>query len=79
MPSAFYLSRARCSTLDDPSLREEIRQRTGSDSEVTSILRSLERFGTDVSIGEFLVTPAADRGYARVSRRVVWNVRAIRV
>ena len=78
MPSPFYLSRARCAVLDDPALHAEILNRTGSDAEVTSIIRSLERFGSDASIGEFLVSPAPNRGASRLARAVVWNVRAIR-
>lgn len=78
MPSAFYLSRARCTPLDDPALQAEIRHHTGSDAEATSILRSLERFGGDASIDEFLVSPAPDRGFSRLARTVVWNIRAIR-
>lgn len=78
MANAFYLTRTRGTTLDDPNLREELQRRTGSDEEVESILRSLARFGTDPSIIDFLVSPAPDRRYARTLRAVVWNVRANR-
>lgn len=78
MPDLFYLTRALCARLDDPSLREELERRTESDAEVESILRSLARFGTDPSIVDFLVSPAPDRGGSRSFRSQAWSVRANR-
>ena len=52
MPDLFYLTRALCTPVDNPNLREVLEGRTGSDAEVASILRSLARFGTDPSIIE---------------------------
>jgi hypothetical protein len=39
----FTIDRSRCADLTDPSLRDEILRHTGSEEEVTSILRCLER------------------------------------
>ena len=78
MAQPFSITRARCSVLSDPGLREEIRAHTGSDEEVSSILRSLERFGTDLSIHFYEMTPTlSTRTYQR-ARTVNWSVRAVR-
>lgn len=78
MTASFYLDRDRWTTLDDPGLREELSRRTGSDSHVESILRSLARFGTDPSIRDFCVSPRATRTASRVAKTVVWTVGANR-
>ena len=77
MPDLFYLTRALCTPVDNPNLREVLEGRTGSDAEVASILRSLGRFGTDPSIIDFLVSPAPVRSGQRL-RAVTWTVRANR-
>ena len=77
MPDLFYLTRALCTPLDNPNLREVLEARTGSYAEVASILRSLARFGTDPSIIDFLVSPVPSRSGQRL-RAVSWTVRANR-
>jgi len=77
MPDLFYLTRALCTPVDNPNLREVLEGRTGSDAEVASILRSLARFGTDPSIIDFVVSPAPARSGQRL-RAVTWTVRANR-
>lgn len=76
MPSPFSILKARCAALSNAALREEIRAHTGSDEEVSSILRSLERFGEDLSIRVFEMTPKTGGGRAR-GRNVAWSVRAV--
>lgn len=78
MLDLFYLTRALCTPVDNPTLRDELKRRTGSDAEVASILRSLARFGTDPSIIDFLVSPTPSRHGQRL-RSVTWNVRANRI
>lgn len=78
MPSPFTVDRHRWASLDDPGLRDQLQRHTGSDDAVESILRSLARFGTDPSIGTFLVSPRAGRAPSRVARAVVWTVHANR-
>jgi len=77
MANAFTIAQARLSLTPELTIREEIRTHTGSDEEVSSILRSIERFDGDASIGHYEITPVSRRGrIAGVS--VGWNVRAIR-
>jgi len=78
MPSAFSIARARLSTLSDSTLREEIGSYTGNDAETSSILRSLRRFGEDVSISYFEVTPAPSRRSRQPTSMFSWSVRAVR-
>ena len=79
MSSQFSLARSRCIRLEDPSLRQEIRDYTGSDEATTNILRAINRFGDDPSIVRFDVTPKARSPRASPYDRVLgWRVRAVR-
>lgn len=78
MPSPFTIPRSRCSIVSDPGLRAEIRAQTGSDDATSSVLRSLERFGGDISIRYFEVTPKAAHRAIRGRPAVAWSVRAVR-
>ncbi len=78
MPSSFSIARARLAGLSDPALLDEIRSHTGSDKEALSILRSLERFGSDGSIDYYEMTPKSGRPSYRTRPGVTWSVRAVR-
>ena len=77
MANPFTISQARLSETPELTIREEIRTHTASDEEVSAILRCIERFDVDESIGAYEMTPITRRG--RVTGvSVGWNVRAIR-
>ena len=78
MPNSFSINRSRCSVLSDPKLRDEIQAHTGSDAETSSILRSLDRFGHDVSIQYYDVTPMPSRRTYQSTAAFTWTVRAVR-
>ncbi len=78
MPTSFSITRSRCSVLSDPSLRQEIHAHTGSDAETSSILRSLDRFGQDISIRYYELTPTPARRTYRPTSAFAWTVRAVR-
>jgi len=78
MASPFSIFSSRVSDASDPALREEIRAHTGSDEEVMSILRSIERFGGDATIRSYEMTPTTKRGRFGGALKLAWNVRAIR-
>jgi hypothetical protein len=75
---AFTVLRSRCSDLTDPGLRQEILLHTGSDDEVTSILRCLERFGFDASVRHFEMIPKPSHRSHRGANPVSWSVTAVR-
>jgi hypothetical protein len=77
MAEPFSLSRSRCAA-SDPSLREEIMARTGSDAATSGILRSIDRFGGDPSILRYEISPQAHTRAQRTPRAVTWSVRAVR-
>lgn len=78
MPSSFSIALARFSTLSDSALRKEIGSYTGNDAETSSILRSLRRFGGDLSIRYFEVTPRPSRRTRQPTSAFTWSVRAVR-
>ena len=63
---------------DSTTLRTLVADRTRSDLETESILRSIERYGTDSSIRYFEVSPTEGRLGVRTTRTTAWNVRAVR-
>ena len=78
MPNPFSIARARFSTVSDSTLREEIDYHTGNDAETSSILRSLRRFGEDLSIRYFEVTPTPSRRTRQLRPTFTWSIRAVR-
>ncbi len=78
MAQPFSIASARCAVLSDPALREEIRSHTGTDEETSSILRSLERFGSDVSIHFYEMTPKVSNRTVHHTPIVNWTVSAVR-
>lgn len=78
MPYSFTISSSRLSSSSPPDLRSEINRHTGSDVETSSILRSIERFGGDLTIDRYDIDPAPARGTRTGPSRVSWTVRARR-
>lgn len=78
MTSSFSLSASRCATIQDASLRTEITEHTGNDSETAGILRSIERFGSDASIERYEISRSERGRYAPKAQTAGWIVRAVR-
>jgi hypothetical protein len=78
MKETFTMSRARVASNNRDALRREILAHTGSDNEVASILRSLERLGSDLSIGYYEMTPVVPKRAAPGAPATLWSVRAVR-
>jgi hypothetical protein len=79
MATTFSISRSHVSG-PELALRDHVRAYTNSDAETTSILRSLDRLGSDATILHYQVTRSAER---RVHPHVTgnrgsWHVRAVR-
>ena len=64
---------------DEPTLRSAIEGHTGSEDETDSILRTLERMGSDASIRCYDVSPVAARRVYRGDAPITWSVRAVRM
>lgn len=78
MKKSFTIARADVAGADQDSLRAEILEATGCESEADSILRSLERMGSDPSIEFYEMIPVASRrGYGGPTTNS-WRVRADR-
>ena len=78
MIRSFTLPQQHVAAADGDSLLHEVVSHTGSEDEAHCILRSLERFGSDVSIGYYQVTPRTVQRTYRGAPPVVWSVRAVR-
>lgn len=78
MSESFSISRPARDGWSRDALQEEVRLRTGNDSATESIMRSIDRFGSDDSIRYYELTPKAN--YRRRSDAVAqaWTVRAVR-
>lgn len=79
MKEAFTISRARFLSSDRYTLRRELLRHTGSEEEVSSILRSMERLGADRSIAHFEMVPIQPRRVAPGAPATLWNVGIVRV
>lgn len=71
------IRRASIDAGDQPKLMREVVGHTGSEEEANSILRSLERLGSDASIDYYEMTPSSGR-QRYIKSTVVWSVRAVR-
>lgn len=71
------IRRASIDAGDQPRLMREVVGHTGSEEEASSILRSLERLGSDASIDYYEMTPSTSR-QRFIKSTVVWSVRAVR-
>lgn len=78
MPHEFSLTRSRCAVIEDPSLRQEIRDLTGSDEATYGILSAIGRFGEDPSIDRFEIAPKPRSSRSPHNPSVAWRVRAVR-
>ena len=76
MANSFSISRFSGNPASDR--REEIRAHTGCDDETSSILRSIERLGSDPSIRRYEISPTTKKLGHRGAAGVVWSVRAVR-
>ena len=76
-PMSFSIVPSRLSA-DDPSLVDDIRARTGSDTATAAILRSVERFGSDPSILRYEISPQSTARFGGKPSPVAWTVRAVR-
>lgn len=78
MSRSFTIKRDSVVAGNQPRLMREVVGHTGSEDEASSILRSLERLGTDVSIGYYEMTPMSSKRRFVGAASVVWSVRAVR-
>lgn len=78
MRRSFNLPRSYVVNADGPALLHEVTGYTESADAAQSILRSLERLGSDVSIRHYEITPTTVQRAYRGAPPVVWNVRAVR-
>lgn len=79
MKESFTISRAHFLASDRYALRREILRHTESEEEVSSILRSLDRLGSDRSISHYEMTPIQPRRVAPGTPATLWNVGIVRV
>lgn len=77
MSRSFVIRRASVDAENQPQLMREVVGHTGSEEEASSILRSLERLGSDASIDYYEMTPSNSR-QRFIKSTVVWSVRAVR-
>ena len=77
MSRSFMIRRESIDSGDQPRLMREVIGHTGSEEEASSILRSLERLGSDASIDYYEMTRSTNR-QRFIKSAVVWSVRAVR-
>ena len=77
MERSFTMSRAQVVTADPATVRASIIAATGSESGAESIMRSLERMGTDPGIEYFEMTEVS-ASRRRAGTAAAWRVRADR-
>lgn len=78
MSRPFTIKRASVAGGDQSGLMREVVGHTGSEDEASSIIRSLERLGSDASIGYYEMTPVSSKRRFVGAAQVVWTVRAVR-
>ncbi|NJD18161.1 MAG: hypothetical protein FIA95_02615 [Gemmatimonadetes bacterium] len=78
MASSFSLDRGRCAALSVNDLREVVHSHTGCDTETSSIVRCILRFGADASIRYYEMLPTPVRRAYRAAPAAAWTVRAVR-
>lgn len=76
MKKSFTIQRAELDNAE--SLLSDIIEATGSETEAASILRSLERMGSDEGIDYYEVSQIPGRRINGDAPRVAWRVRADR-
>lgn len=78
MPHTFTISNSLLHSASAVEIRQEINGHTSSDSETSSILRSIERFGDDATISRYEIEPRPARAFRKATPAVSWTVRALR-
>lgn len=78
MTRSFTLLRSGVVDATPDALRTRVAGLAGSEDEAASILRSLERLGTDPTIHSFEMTASTVQRAYRGASPVVWSVRAVR-
>ena len=78
MPRSFLLIPSRLRIDRAESRRAFILENTGSETATDSIVRSMERYGSDPSIRQFEIAPVKNPLGARPSKEMSWTVRAVR-
>ena len=78
MKNSFTMTRAEVIRSDAATLRASIVAATGSESGAESIMRSLQRMGTDPSIDHFEMTEITSARKHGGAAPVAWRVRADR-
>ena len=78
MKEAFTLQRAHVAATDWFTLKRELFSHTGNEEEASSILRSLERLGSDASIAHYEISPNANTRVYAGAPAVIWSVKAVR-
>lgn len=78
MNKSFTISRDTVTAGDRPGLLREVMGHTGSEDQADSILRSLDRLGSDASIRYYEMTAANPQRRYASAPSVVWTVRAVR-
>jgi hypothetical protein len=78
MASSFLIRLSKVTSATGSTLRDEILGHTECDEAADSILRGIERLGSDPSIAHFEMTRMENRPSYRGAQRVSWSVRAVR-
>lgn len=78
MRQSFTLLRAHVVNTDSSALMQEVTDHTESGDAAESILRSLERLGSDDSIRHYEITSTTIQRTHRRAAPTVWSVRAVR-
>lgn len=78
MKKSFTITRAELVASDEANLRTEIVKATGSEVDAASVLRSLERLGSDPTIDYYEITQVTGRRLHGGAATNAWRVRADR-
>lgn len=78
LTKSFSISRAQATVADPAILMAQIVRETGSEAHAKSILRSMERMGTDASVLSYDMTLETRRSRTAGVAVGAWRVRAFR-
>ena len=78
MKKSFTITRAELVANDEAHLRTEIVKATGSEIDAASVMRSLERLGSDPTIDYYEISHVAGRRMHGGAATSAWRVRADR-
>ncbi|MBV9772965.1 MAG: hypothetical protein JO040_03405 [Gemmatimonadetes bacterium] len=77
MPEPFTIDRDYVAATDWQTLKRELFNRTGDEHEASSILRGIERLGSDPSIHHYEVVPHPNERVYTGAPTTVWTVTAV--